>query len=914
LDDVFVGREAELGQVADVMVRFKKGQPWLVSIEGDSGIGKTAFIRHCAFSSIGATVLSARADQTESDFGYGVVMQLVKDVQDRILSHYPLLSGGEVHQASPFGVGAEVLGVVGELQAAGPVVVVVDDLQWADRLSVDALSFTLRRLSMDPVLFVAAVRGDRDTLEEPARRMLQSVERRLRLQLTGLGLDDVASMATALGAPDLRPDVIQRIYESTGGHSLYIQTVLSDKESLDRWGPGTTPVPRSLSAAIGDQLALLPAASRSLLEMLAVANIRVPLVQLGAAAAVESPSTAIEPAVRAGLVDWWPAEPSCPVMLRHALQRDAIYAGLGVSKRRELHARAIALVDEGASWAHRVAALDHPDEDLAAQLEQLAGEEAAQGQLPSAATHLQWASDISPDRPGRERRLLTAALHLTLAEEARGLALRPAVETTAPCALRSCVLGTMAFASGRLGDAELHFSEALEEAEADPTQKRLAAVAANRLAGTYTLLGAGEKVMEMGRRALAAHGLDAAAESQTRTLVAIGASQVGGPRRALKELEHLPAEPGRVAPADVDGLAFRGAFHLLAGDLALAISDLSAGVKLARKGATITLGLRAYFYLALAQYFSGDWDDVLTTSEQAFSAAEIHPRRYERPLLHLAAACVPAGRGARGDAEQHVKLAEEAAEALDYGQERLYAGMARALLCQALGDYHGMAVALGHWLDESGMDDRTRLYGVLWRPLLVEGLVGSGRLEDAAVALKALRAQADGATYLQPAMTWLEGWLAEQQGDPDTALEIYQRGSEKAAKDSPVYSARLSLGLGRLLRRTGQRRLAVDHLRQASKLYVALGATPFVAQTEEELVACGLPQEPAQRRSVLDLTSRESEVAHLVAKRMTNNEIAAELFITPNTVEYHLKNIYVKFGVKGRQQLRQALAVSLSPA
>ncbi len=776
MDDVFVGREAELAQVAEVLGRFEKGQPWLVTIEGDSGIGKTAFIRRCAFSSIGATVLSARADETESDFAYGVIMQLVKDVGGRLLRHHSLLTSAEVHQASSFGVGAELLGVVGQLQAAGPVVVVVDDLQWADRLSVDALSFMLRRLSVDRVLMVVAVRGDRETLDEPTRRMLQSLERRLRLQLTGLRLDDVASLATALGASDLRPDVIRRIHESTGGHSLYVQTVLSDKESLDRWGPGATPVPRSLSAAIGDQMALLPTDSRSLLEMLAVGNVRVPLVQLGAAASVESPSTAIEPAVRAGLVDRWPAEPSCPVALRHALQRGAIYAGLGVSRRRELHARAIALVDEAASWAHRVAALDRPDEDLAAQLEHLAAEEAAQGQLPSAATHLQWASDISPDREGRERRLLTAALHLTLAEEARGLALRPAVEATAPCALRSCVLGTMAFASGRLGDAELHFSEALEEAEADPTQKRLAAVAANRLAGTYTLLGAGEKVMEMGRRALAAHGLDAAAESQTRTLVAIGASQVGGPRRALKELEHLPAEPARVGRADVDGLAFRGVFRLLAGDLALAISDLSASVKLARKGAAVTLGLRAYFYLALAQYLSGDWDNVLLASEQAFSAAEIHPRRYERPLLHLAAACVPAGRGAIADAERHVKLAEKAAEALDYGQERLYAGMARALLGQALGDYPGIAVALGHWLDEGGMDDRTRLYGVLWRPLLVEGLIGSGRLEEAAVALKPLRAQADGVEYLEPAMVWLEGWLAEQQGDPGKASNLPTRG------------------------------------------------------------------------------------------------------------------------------------------
>ena len=160
-------------------------------------------------------------------------------------------------------------------------------------------------------------------------------------------------------------------------------------------------------------------------------NLRIPLAQLGQAAALTSPSTAIEPAVAAGLVDLWPAEPSCPVAIRHLLVRDAIYAGIPVSRRRLLHGRAADLVSEAVSWEHRVAALDQPDENLAAELEALAAAEAARGRLALAATHLQWASDISPDRADRERRLLTAALHLTLAVESRGLALREAVEATA---------------------------------------------------------------------------------------------------------------------------------------------------------------------------------------------------------------------------------------------------------------------------------------------------------------------------------------------------------------------------------------------------------------------------------------------------------------------------------------------------
>ena len=113
-------------------------------------------------------------------------------------------------------------------------------------------------------------------------------------------------------------------------------------------------------------------------------------------------------AVASGLVDWSPEEPSCPVVLRHPLVRDAIYAGITATRRSALHARAASVVTESASWEHRVAALDRPDEGLAAELERLAGREAAAGRLALSATHLQWASDISPARADRERRLLTA--------------------------------------------------------------------------------------------------------------------------------------------------------------------------------------------------------------------------------------------------------------------------------------------------------------------------------------------------------------------------------------------------------------------------------------------------------------------------------------------------------------------------
>ena len=221
--------------------------------------------------------------------------------------------------------------------------------------------------------------------------------------------------------------------------------MLSEGSGFDPRAPGRLALPRSLTEAIGVHLRVLPAETRAMLEMLSVLNLRLPLAQLSRAVEVGSPGAAIELAVAAGLVDWSPEEPTCPVAIRHPLVRDAIYAGIAAARRRTLHALAASMVSESASWKHRVAALDRPDERLAGELEQLAGEEAAGGRLALAATHLQWSADISPARADRERRLLTAALHLTLAEEARGLALRPEVEAAAPSPLRSCVLGTMAF-------------------------------------------------------------------------------------------------------------------------------------------------------------------------------------------------------------------------------------------------------------------------------------------------------------------------------------------------------------------------------------------------------------------------------------------------------------------------------------
>ena len=310
--------------------------------------------------------------------------------------------------------------------------------------------------------------------------------------------------------------------------------------------------------------------------------------------------------------------------------------------------------------------------------------------------------------------------------------------------------------------------------------------------------------------------------------------------------------------------------RLLAGDLGPAVSDLTASLGLVRRGATLTLGLRAYFYLARwPSTWPGQWDDVLLTAEQGLSAAAIA----SAPVRAAAAAPGRGLRASRRAAGPRRPNGTHAQAERGRGQPGLRPGAG------VRGDGPGAGLPGGRRLPGHGRRARP-LAGRLGagRPqpgvarccgdrCWLEGLIGSGQLRRRpSGAGPAAGGQRRGGLPGSPPLAWLDGWLAEQRGDPERGPgQIYQRGEEDASTRQPgVHRGRLLLAHGRLLRRTGQRgRTRSSGCGRPASCTRRCAPAPFIARAEEELAACRLPGgTPAAKQSVLTLTSRETEVAH----------------------------------------------------
>ena len=302
--EVFVGRLPETDQLAACAAKVRDGEAWLAVVEGEAGIGKSAFARRLVASLEGFTVLWATGDASETDLPGGIISQLVRRVDHDLAAPFPLLAQDGAGGASASAVGGQLLLLLGVLQESrGPVAIVVDDVHWADSLSMQVLGFVLRRLWADRVLTVLLTRSDAESTVGSLDRLVRSLERAVHVEIGGLGEDDVAQVARQLLGVRLAPGLVERLHGYTKGHPLYLRTVLAEvpvetlrDETAQRW-----PAPRTLRVSIKALLDQLPPDSVALLEAMAVLATRLPLATVARVAGVPDPATALGPALSARL-------------------------------------------------------------------------------------------------------------------------------------------------------------------------------------------------------------------------------------------------------------------------------------------------------------------------------------------------------------------------------------------------------------------------------------------------------------------------------------------------------------------------------------------------------------------------------------------------------------------------------------
>jgi DNA-binding NarL/FixJ family response regulator len=913
---VFVGREAEIDLVSSALDAARDAAPQIVSIEGEAGIGKTAFLHRAVDAAQDVVILEASGDESEIALDYGVVRQLAAMAAQAAGDGSPSGAPDRWLSTSAFSAGARLLEILGSLQDEATVVLALDDAHWMDASSAGALLFALRRLYADRVLVLIAGRPDGlERLGPSWLRLLADPERVQRVRLGGLTTHEVGQLSGSLGAGQLTLAAAERLREHTDGHPLYVKVLVSelpaDVLAFDR---GPLPAPHSFAATVLSRLSDVSAPARALVAAAAVAGERCPLALAGALAGVSDPLVALEDAMAAGLLEHVPARIPEEVAFPHPLVRAAVYDDLSPSRRRDLHLECAKLTPASDSLPHRVAASAGEDDALAGELAAAGEEQAGNGDPASAAEQLLWASRIAASSDLRERTLLHATECLVLAGELpRALALRDAVLACSVGPRKSLTIACLTMAMGRPEEAKALVQEIIDRPNFADDDEMFGPVVAS-LAIVSAITGRGDEAVIWARRVLDRERSLATAEMVARQALAFG---LAGQRRGQEAVAALAcASPAKMSPDPYEPelLAVRGNIKGWWGDLRGAVEDLSAVVRWSRDGIPLRNLPNAYGALAEAEYRIGRWDEGLTHAEVAVSLALDTDRSWELPFVHAVASYLHAGRGNWGLAAEHAGSARRYSEAIPVPLGRYYGCLAPANLALAREDWSAVLEAIAP-LHEP--DTRLGLGGFLGRvPWLLEAeaMIRTDRLADAGRVLDGIAdAIGGGVGELAPVEIWrLRGVLEHARGFSENARAAFEEGRAAAkSADSPPAQARLELAYGHFLHRTGRRREAIGALRVARELSEQLDARPLIERCNVELAACGVRAPSRAADGDHDLTARELVVARLVASGKTNREAASELYLSTKAIEYHLANIFTKLDIHSRHELASRLPASV---
>ena len=893
----FVGRDAELAAVEARVHNAVAGQAQVVWIEGAAGSGKTALLREAlARLPAACQVLRAEADELAGDVPLGVLGGLA-----------PIGARGA------FAAGMELLGLLGAAQDAGPVAVVVEDLHWADAASCQALLTVARRLDRDKVVFLISSRpGPR---ADGWERFCLDPDRCLRVVLGGLSVAEVSELARRAGKP-LSPRHAGRLRRHTGGHALYVRTLLSELTHEQLTVPdGELPAPRSLASATVAQLAALPPDARLLAAALSVVNQRSALGEVGRIAGLGRPTPALESLLTAGFVTWEPGEMHTPVQFTHPLYRAAVYDDLSPTRRQALHHAAAHVLDAGAALAHRVAAADQVDDRLAGDVEAAALRELERGAVAVAATYLLWAWPLSSAPDQQERRLLTA-MRLLLADgqTARAAGLRERAMACQPTPLRHLVLGTLAVDQGDAAAAERWLlavtapdGEAACPEDHTGSPADIVPAALYALGSLYVHQGRAVEAVTLAARAISLDPADQSQERAAWTVLALGEGMLRGAPAGLTRLaERLPGAAEWVSGADTTLLITRGTLGFYAGRTMAATADLRAAVRVAPQNSASAQLSRAHLHLAQLLLSSGEWDDALVHARLALSLTSDEQLMWLEAQAHAALATVAACRGQWATAAREVSAAHTAAAVLGTSEAVFTARIAQAALARARDEPGGVVDSLQPLTSDGDVRAIPMLSSLGWWPTLIVATIDTGAVDAAARQVDQLAAAAgDRQLDFRARILGLRARIAQARGDLDQAACLFEQALDAFGADDPLLDrALLQHAFGSLLRARGHRSAALDQLRPAHQQFAAVSAEPFRQRVAEDLARSGLRPAGRTPRGSLALTEREQDVATLVAKGLTNREVAGELYVSEKAVEYHLRNVFGKLGISSRRELR----------
>ncbi|MEV4404295.1 AAA family ATPase [Actinoplanes sp. NPDC049598] len=899
-----LGRRRECAALDRTIAAVRTGESRVLVVHGGPGVGKTALLDYARGRATGLRVLRAAGVESEMELAFAALHQLcgplldllprLPDVQRAALETVLGLRAG----APPdrFLVGLAVLSLLSEASEQSPLLCVVDDAQWLDRASAQALSFVARRLLAESVALVFATRE-----REPALIGLPELE------ITGLRDGDAHALLDSLTHAGLDRSIRDRIVAETRGNPLALvelprglsPTQIAGGLGLLRAGDS---LPGQIEQSFLNRIAEFSDQTRTLLLIAAAEPLGDPVLLWAAAERL-----GIDPAAAlAGGTDGLLAIDE-RVTFRHPLVRSAVYQAGPPRARRAVHLALAEVTDpaidpDRRAW-HRAAAAAGPDEEVAAELERSAGRAQARGGRAAAAAFLQRSVQLTLDAGRRIGRALAAAeatLQAGDLEAARRLAdlARRDADGEFPRARAELIRGHIAFASGRTDEAPgalLAAAQRLEPYDLDLARETyLLAWGAALMAGDReTMAATARSTAALPAREGPPRVLDLVLDGYGEILTGHRAEAVRRLRQAAVLMADLP-----LGDALVWGWVANGVPPSIWDDEALrALTDRQvAAVRSAGALAHLPLDLTAS---GMSTSFTGDLDRVAAIAAEAETVASA----LGLPISPYVRLRLSALRGREPEASQLLARTIATAEA---GGEALGVTISQwsaAVLNNGLGRF---AEAMAAARISAGM-------AVLWvadwaLPELVEAAAKAGEPE---IARDALRRLTDAAG---PAGTdWAEGTLARCRAllsDAASAPDLFRTAISRLGRTGLRSElARAELLYGEWLRDHGPRDEAREHLRTAHEMLTEMGLEAFAERARRALLAVGeaVRKQAPGSTGHDELTAQERQIAVLVRDGLSNPEVGERLFLSPRTVEWHLRKVFTKLGVTSRRQLREAL-------